>query len=198
MLQNTRDRYGLVAVVLHWAVALVVVGLFALGLWMVDLGYYDEWRQTAPALHKAIGVLLFLAVLLRLLWRQVQPRPAALPSHAAWERLAAGVAHAALYLLLFGVMVSGYLISTADGRPIDVFGLFAVPATLTGLPGQADIAGKVHLALAVALVSTAGLHALAALKHHLLDRDATLIRMLGIPPRTEPARPKAARQSHHR
>jgi cytochrome b561 len=89
--------------------------------------------------------------------------------------------HGLLYLLLFGVMVSGYLISTADGRPIEVFGLFAVPATVTGLPGQADRAGDIHLILAVTVIILAIVHALAALKHHFIDRDRTLVRMLRRP-----------------
>ncbi len=179
-LANTQTTYGLVAVVLHWLVAVVVVGLFALGLWMVELTYYDTWYRTAPAIHKAIGVSLFLVVAVRLAWRARGPRPVPLATHTPLERHAAGVAHLLLYALLLTVMLSGYLISTADGRPIDVFGLFQVPALISGLPGQADIAGKVHLALAIALVSLAAIHALAALKHHFIDRDTTLLRMLGL------------------
>lgn len=176
---NTRDSYGLLAILLHWLVAAAVVGLFALGLWMVELSYYDTWYRTAPAIHKSVGVLLFGVVVVRLAWRQLGPRPAPLDSHRPFERRAAAVTHALLYALLIAVMLTGYLISTADGRPIDVFGLFQVPAIISGLPNQADIAGKVHLYLAVTLVSIAGLHALAALKHHLLDHDRTLLRMLG-------------------
>jgi cytochrome b561 len=179
MLRNRHDTYGLIAVILHWLVALVVVGLFGLGLWMVDLTYYDDWYRRAPAIHKGVGVLLFLTVTLRLGWRGLGPRPAPLATHSGWERRIASVTHALLYALLFAVMLSGYLISTADGRPIDVFGLFSVPALITDLPNQADVAGEVHLILAISLVSLAGVHALAALKHHLIDRDRTLLRMLG-------------------
>ena len=68
---------------------------------------------------------------------------------------------------------------TADGEPISVFGWFSVPATLSGLPDQADVAGEIHLYLAWALVVFAVLHAFAALKHHFIDRDPTLKRMLG-------------------
>ena len=74
---------------------------------------------------------------------------------------------------------AGYLISTADGVGIPVFGLFEIPALVSGLPDQADVAGVVHLYLAWVLVVFAGLHGLAALKHHFIDRDATLVRMLG-------------------
>jgi cytochrome b561 len=179
MLRNSRDTYGVVAVTLHWLVALAVIGLFSLGLWMVELTYYDSWYRTAPAIHKGIGVLLLLTIALRLAWRALGPQPAPLASHSTLERQAAATAHLLLYVLLFAVMASGYLISTADGRAIDVFGLFQVPATITGLPQQADVAGSVHLVLAIALVSLSGIHALAALKHHVIDRDRTLLRMLG-------------------
>jgi cytochrome b561 len=78
------------------------------------------------------------------------------------------------------LMLSGYLISTAAGRGINVFGLFSVPASINGLQNQADIAGKVHELLAFALIALTILHALAALKHHLVDRDQALKRMLSI------------------
>lgn len=179
MLRNTHDSYGLVAIALHWLVVLAVIGLFPLGLWMTGLDYYDPWYHRAPEIHKALGVLLFLVLLARLAWRLVNPRPEPEPTLSAFERRASSLAHALLYGLLFAVMAAGYLISTADERPIDVFGLFAVPATLTGLPEQADRAGDVHLALAIALIVLAGVHALGALKHHFIDRDRTLLRMLG-------------------
>lgn len=177
--RNTPARYGLVSVVLHWLVALAVFGLFGLGLWMVELGYYDPWRQRAPELHKSIGIVLFALMLLRMLWRRLSPPPPALASHGRATRVASKLGHGLLYLGLFVLMISGYLISTADGRAIEVFGLFSVPATLTGLPQQEDIAGLIHEYLAWALVIFAALHALAALKHHFVDRDATLVRMFG-------------------
>ena len=177
--RNTSVRYGLVSVVLHWLVALVVFGLFTLGFWMVGLSYYDPWRQSAPDLHKSIGILLFAVMLLRVLWRLCSPAPAALASHGRLTRLASKLGHGVLYLGLFGVMISGYLISTADGRGIEVFGLFSVPATLTCIAQQEDIAGAIHEYLAWGLVIFAGLHGLAALKHHFIDRDSTLLRMFG-------------------
>ena len=84
-----------------------------------------------------------------------------------------------LHVGLFAVLIAGYLISTADGAGIPVFGLFEVPALISGLPDQADVAGVIHLYLAWGLVIFAGLHGLAALKHHFIDRDVTLVRMLG-------------------
>ncbi len=101
-------------------------------------------------------------------------------------RIGAAFGHGFLYLGLFAVMIAGYLISTADGVGIPVFGLFEIPAVVSGLPDQADNAGVVHLYLAWVLVVFAGLHGVAALKHHFIDRDATLTRMLGAKPDVQP------------
>ncbi len=175
MWRNTPNNYGWISIGLHWLVAISVIGLFALGLWMVELTYYDPWYRRAPDLHKGVGVLLFFVMLARLAWHLGNPLPRL--SGAPWERLSARWVHGLLYLLLYALMVSGYLISTADGRAIDVFGFFNIPATLTG-KNQEDIAGVVHAVLAYGVIALATLHALAALKHHFIDRDNTLKRML--------------------
>ena len=178
-LRNSSSRYGWVSVFMHWGVALAVFGLFALGLWMVGLDYYSTWRKDAPDLHKSIGLVLFAVMLVRVVWRFISPPPPTLESYSRMTRLGAKFGHSFLYLALFAVMIAGYLISTADGVGIPVFGLFEVPALISGLPDQADTAGVIHFYLAWVLVIFSGLHALAALKHHFIDRDATLTRMLG-------------------
>jgi cytochrome b561 len=177
--RNSSSHYGLVSILMHWLVALTVFGLFALGYWMVELDYYSGWYKTAPDLHKSIGLLLFAVMLGRLLWRWISPPPASLPNHGRLTRVASRLGHSFLYLGLFVLMIAGYLISTADGRGIEVFGLFTVPATLTSIPGQEDVAGMVHKYLGWALVIFAGIHGLAALKHHVIDRDRTLVRIFG-------------------
>lgn len=179
MLRDTDNGYGLVAVAFHWLVAILVIGLFALGLWMVELSYYDPWYNRAPDIHRGVGIILVMIMVARVLWRFFNPKPAPLNSHSRFEQISAKAAHHSMYLLIFLVMVSGYLISTADGRSIDVFGWFSVPALLSGWDNQADIAGAVHEYSAWALVILAGVHALAGLKHHVIDRDNTLLRMLG-------------------
>ena len=177
--RNSSSHYGLVSIFMHWLVAVVVFGLFGLGYWMVGLDYYSSLRQTAPDLHKSIGLVLFAVMLARVLWRWFSPPPASLPNHGRMTRMASKLGHSFLYLGLFVLMISGYLISTADGRGIPVFGLFEVPASLTSIPDQEDVAGLVHEYLAWVLVIFAGVHALAALKHHFIDRDRTLTRMFG-------------------
>jgi len=178
-LRNSARHYGAVSIALHWLVALVVYGMFALGLWMVTLSYYDGWYHQAPELHKSIGVLLMLGLVVRLIWRHVSPPPKALASYSRLTHVASVAAHITLYALLFAIVISGYLISTADGQPISVFGLFELPATLTDAGAQADLAGTLHLWLAWSVVILSVLHALAALKHHFIDKDDTLKRMLG-------------------
>lgn len=178
-LRNSPSRYGTISVLLHWLIAITVYGMFALGLWMVTLSYYDGWYHQAPEIHKSIGILLMAGLVIRLVWRALSPLPRPLASYSRLTRLGAAVAHLALYLLLFGIVISGYLISTADGKPISVFGLFEVPATLADAGSQADLAGSIHLWLAWSVVILSVLHGLAALKHHFIDKDATLTRMLG-------------------
>jgi cytochrome b561 len=174
--RNTETAYGLVSIVLHWLVAALAIGLFGLGVWMVELDYYDPWYRQAPWLHKSLGVVLFGIVLLRVLWRHTNWRP--VPIGSALQTRAALAVHALLYLALLALPLSGYLISTADGRAVEVFGMLRVPATLSGLDGQEDIAGRVHQLLGLILMSLTGLHAAAALKHHFVDHDRTLRRML--------------------
>jgi len=176
---NTEDRFGWLAIILHWLMALAIVGLFFLGLWMVELDYYHPWYQAGPDIHRSIGVLVFLLLIVRFVLRLLSPPPAPVAGLSRFETVAAHLAHWGLYLLMLLVPLCGYLISTADGRAVDVFGWFSIPATLTGIPQQEDVAGQLHYYSALLLVLLSSLHALAALKHHFIDRDQTLARMLG-------------------
>ncbi|PAU88241.1 cytochrome B [Pseudomonas sp. WN033] len=181
--RNTHTRYGLVTVLLHWGVAVTVIGLAILGLWMTDLSYYSPYYRSAPFWHKSTGIALAAVLVLRLLWRWINPKPAHLPNHARWEVRLASAVHGLLYMLLFLIVISGYLISTARGQGISVFGWFELPALVSGLPRQEDRAGDLHFWSAMLLLGLVALHALGALKHHFIDRDDTLRRMLGLRPR---------------
>lgn len=184
-LNNTSSRYGFVSVFFHWLSALTIFGLFGLGFYMVDLTYYDAWYKTAPELHKSIGLIFCALMILRLLWRRKQIKPNHLASHSTFERKAGKVIHNVLYVLIFMIMLAGYLISTADGRGIEIFGVITIPGFGSLIENQEDIAGLVHQWLAYLLISLAVLHALAALKHHLIDKDDTLNRMIGRSLKTE-------------
>jgi cytochrome b561 len=177
---NTDTEYGWVAIALHWIVALGIFGLFALGLWMTDLGYYHPWYNRAPALHESFGIVVLALVGFRLLWRLVTRLPRFESGMARWERLAALTAHWLMYALMLTVLIAGYLIPSAQGEPVSVFGWFHLPPLVLGLEHQADTAGALHYWAAWGLVALAAVHTLAALKHHFLDRDRTLMKILGI------------------
>ncbi|SFR52719.1 cytochrome b561 [Marinobacter daqiaonensis] len=179
-LRTSDKRYGAVDMTFHWLVAVAVFALFGLGYWMVGLSYYNEWYRLAPHIHRSVGILLFGVILLRLLWRLVEIKPSPMASHSRFEVISARIAHATLYVLMLGAMISGYLISTADGSSIDVFGWFQVPSVTGRVERMEDVAGEVHYWATWALVVLAGIHGLAALKHHLFDRDDTLRRMLPV------------------
>ncbi len=168
------------SILLHWISAAAVVGLFAVGVYMVELTYYDPLYNRLPSLHKSIGLLHALVFAFWIGWRLANPWPAPVSGTGVLEARAARVAKHVLYWLIAAVIVSGYLIPTAGGAPISVFGWFDVPAIASGLPRQEDIAGLVHRYAAYGLIALAGLHAAAALKHHWIDRDGTLRRMLGL------------------
>ena len=179
-MKNTEQHYGLVTIILHWLVALAVIGLFSLGYWMVDLGYYDEWYKKGPDLHRSFGILLFVIMIFRVIWRKKQVKVASLVSHTPFEQNIGHLVHLGLYVLLFVIMLSGYFISTADGRGIEVFELFQVPSVGELINNQEDLAGLVHKYIAYTVMIMVVLHAFAALKHHFIDQDNTLKRMLGI------------------
>ncbi|WP_339806596.1 cytochrome b [uncultured Marinobacter sp.] len=179
-IRNNIQRYGMVNVCLHWLVAFTVFGMFGLGYYMVGLGYYDPWYRSAPDIHRSIGVLLFMVVIFRLVWRLLDTHPQALVSHRRFEIVLARIAHFLLYGLMLVVMISGYLISTADGSSVRVFDWFEVPSATGRVRNLEDSAGEVHYWSTWTLVVLAGLHGLAAVKHHLIDRDNTLRRMLPV------------------
>ncbi|MDN4503633.1 cytochrome b [Alteromonadaceae bacterium BrNp21-10] len=175
-LANNQFSFGWVSIVIHWLSAITIVGLFAVGWWMVDLDYYSEWYQTAPHWHVSVGILLCLVTVFRLIWRWCQPSPKGIG--AKWEQIAAFAAHTILYLLLFVLFTAGYLLTTADGRGIEVFNWFTLPSMGELFEKQEQLSGDIHEFAAYGLIALALIHALAAFKHHFINKDETLNRML--------------------
>ena len=180
MLHNTTLRFGLVSILLHWLMAVLIIGLFALGWYMVELTYYDKLYNTLPFLHVGIGIILAILFVFRAIWRGINPVPEPIQGSSRFEVVAAKLVHWALYGLIAIILLSGYLIPTANGSGINVLDLFEVPATITSIPRQEDINGWIHEYLSYLLMGLVVLHALAALKHHFINKDNSLRRMLGI------------------
>jgi cytochrome b561 len=177
MVKNSKSSYGWGAIVLHWLMAVGVFLSFGLGLYMVELTYYDTWYRGSLELHKSLGLVLLFVWLIRMTWRLLNESPAM--SGTAIEKKAAHIVHSLLYVLMLALMMTGYLISTADGRGIEVFSLIEIPAiTSISFENQEDIAGDIHWVIAWSLMLMVALHALAAIKHQLVNKDGTLTKMI--------------------
>lgn len=159
--------------------AIALIGLYFLGDWMVDLGYYDTWYHKAPTLHKSIGMVVAAILVFRVAWSYMQPRPAPI-EEKQWRVMLAKVAHLGLYVMSAFIIVSGYLITTAKGQGIDIFGLLEFPALFAENVDRGELAGKLHDIGSQVFMLMVLLHTLAALAHHYVFKDATLKRMLRV------------------
>ncbi len=177
MLKNNSTHYGLISRLIHWLMALSIFFMFGLGLYMMDLGYYDAWRKGSVDLHKSIGMLLLLLLVFRTIWSFISTTPTPLAG-PKWEQMSAKAVHGLLYLLMFTLMLTGYLISTADGRGIEIFTLVTIPALPLSFDQQEDLSGEIHEILAYLLIALASFHGLAALKHQFINKDGALMRMI--------------------
>ena len=170
-------RYTRTAIALHWLMALVIVGLFALGAYMHELPF-SPIKLKLYSWHKWAGVCVFLLVFVRLAWRLTH-RPPALPAHMqGLVRVAAHAGHHVLYLLMFAIPLSGWLMSSAKGFQTVLFGVFPIPDLLSKDEALGEILQQLHFSLNMLLLAVVIGHVAAAIKHHLIDKDDVLTRML--------------------
>ena len=180
---NQRYAYGLMQIILHWIMAFSVIGLWILGKYMTTLDHYHPWYNLLPWIHRSMGSLLGAVVMASIIQHFIDRRPVSFGP--AWQQLLARSVHFLIYLLLTGSIVSGYLMSTADGHGLRVFDWFELPAPGLDIANLEDITGQWHYFLTWFLVFVLILHIAGALKHHFIDGDPTLIRMLGRHPAME-------------
>jgi cytochrome b561 len=184
-LLNTATSWGWPAKTLHWTVAALVIGMLVLGFTMVWLVSGLGTKFQLYQLHKSFGMLVWALVVVRLLWRWLNPQvPALPPGLKPWERTAASFTHRGFYALLLVLPITGWIMASASplGLPTMVFGLFTLP-DLVGPDAALEHGMKlVHGGLALAVAALLALHVAAALKHHFVLRDQVLARMLpGLP-----------------
>jgi cytochrome b561 len=176
-LKNPRDRWGAVSQGFHWLIVALLLVMAWLGLTMTELPDTAH-KARLYGLHKSIGLTILALALLRLGWRLYAGAPPMLAAIPRWQRRVAAATHAALYLLLFAIPLSGWVINSTSGFPLRWFGLFRVPA-LTGRDRALNaLAVTWHETLFWTLAALVLLHAGAAFHHHIVQRDATLARML--------------------
>ena len=173
-------RYSGPSIALHWLVAALLVATFPLGLYMTGLPLSPRKLQFY-SYHKWIGVSVFILAWVRIAWRLWRPPPPFPGAMAPWQRRAAHAVHGLLYVLLLAIPLSGWLYSSASGVPTVYLGLWQLPDLLDRDKSLADALRTVHRALNWTLAALIAVHVGAALKHHFVDRDGLLHRML--PPR---------------
>ncbi|MCX7164063.1 MAG: cytochrome b [Betaproteobacteria bacterium] len=173
-------RYSGLAIGLHWLIAVAILATFAVGLYMHDLPLSPQ-KLRIYSWHKWAGVTVFLFVVLRLGWR-LRHRPPELPAAMpAWQRNIATATHVLLYLLMFAVPLSGWLMSSAKGFQTVWFGLLPLPDLLSKNVELGKLLAEVHELLNFTMAALVIAHLGAALKHHFIDRDDVLTRMLPAP-----------------
>ena len=176
-MSTDQTRYTATAIALHWLIAVLLISLFTLGLYMHELPL-SPWKLKVYSWHKWAGVTAFLLVLLRLIWRYTH-RPPRLP--AAMSPLLQLVAHAGhtmLYLLMIAIPLTGWLMSSAKGFPVVYFGVLPLPDLVEKNKELGELLAVVHQILNYLLAALVVGHAGAAIKHHLVDKDDVLTRML--------------------
>lgn len=170
-------RYTRTAIALHWLVALLIFIAFPLGLYMHGL-VLSPFKLKLVSYHKWIGVTVFLLTLARLAWRMKHVPPPLPDTIPLWQQRAAHSMHFLLYVLLMAIPLSGWLMSSAKGFTVVYLGLVPLPDLVGKDKALGDLLAEVHETLTFGLLALVCLHVAAALKHHFIDRDATLRRIL--------------------
>lgn len=189
MLRNTPTGYGRIAIAFHWAMALMIIGMLALGLYMSGLPQTDQATFQLYQLHKSIGFVVLALAVLRLVWRLTNPSPRLPEKMHPIEKAAAHLGHIGLYALIFAIPVTGWFMVSASpwGIPTILFNVLPVPhlpvPAALGSQEQAESFFRLlHEYGAFLLIGLITVHIAAALKHHFIARDTTLKRMVSTGP----------------
>lgn len=179
--RNSEAQWGHVARLLHWSVAVLVIGLAVVGLLMQELPN-SLFKLKVYAWHKSFGLTVLALVVLRLCWRFVDPRPPYPASMPRWQQRLSDAAHGLMYVLLLAMPLSGWLYNSASNFPLRWFDLAKVPPLLAANPDLKPVFLAAHQYGFYLLGLLFAVHVGAALHHHFVKRDATLARMLpGLP-----------------
>lgn len=175
-LKNNAENYGLLARLLHWGMAILIIGLLAVGLLMEELS--APLKYQIYGIHKALGIIVLALVIGRLAWRFYSPPPALPTTLSSLQRLASHTLHIALYIAMVVMPLSGWAMSSAGGHPVSLFGLVELPALVEKNKELGHLFNEVHELVAYALIAAIVLHISAALLHHFVFKDNILRRML--------------------
>lgn len=176
--ETARERYSGVAISLHWLIALLMICGFYLGWIMTDIPGFTPTKLKYFSWHKWIGVTVFALAVIRLLWRLTHRAPPLPDTTTAFQKAAAHAVHGLLYLLMLAIPISGYFYSSSAGIQVVYLGIVPLP-TIIGPDKVLKAALRTtHIWLNYTLLAFFALHVLAALKHHFIERDGILGRMI--------------------
>lgn len=178
-LKNDTSRYGAIAQLFHWVIVALVIVQFVLAEKAEELPR-GAAKLATLAQHKSVGITILALAVLRLVWRWLGEVPAAPARTPRWQQLAAHAAHLLLYGLLIIIPLLGWLMSSARNFPVSWFGLVTLPDFIQPSESAFEFFHEAHELAAKSLFVVALLHAAAALKHHFIDRDDVLRRMLPV------------------
>jgi cytochrome b561 len=177
MIRNDSASWGGAAKAFHWVMALLILAQIVLGL-MAAGWHLSPTKIQLFFWHKSNGMLILGLLALRLAWRLANPTPALPAGTPAWERAAARASHAALYVLMIALPVTGWIVNSASNIPFRIFYLIPLPALVAPDKALADAVALVHRGLFVLLALVLVAHVGAALRHHFVKRNDILVRML--------------------
>lgn len=169
--------YTKTAIALHWLVVFLIIGAFPLGMVMSDLPL-SPLKLKLISYHKWLGVTVFILVVARLAWRTTHTPPPLPASMPRWEQRAANGLHHLLYLLLFVIPLSGWLMSSAKGMQTVYLGVLPLPDLISKDKPLGHLLATVHAALNYSMLALVVAHIAAALKHQFIDHDGIVARML--------------------
>lgn len=177
MYKNTENQYGFIAKLLHWAIAIIVFGLITVGFTMSGMAPSDtKWQLYG--MHKATGFSLLLLLLFRIFWRAVNITVRPTQGLPFWQVVISRLVHYSLYICMLTMALSGMFMSLYAGHNIDVFGVFTIQAFAAKNLALAKILHDTHFTTIWILCALIILHIMAALYHHFIRKDNTLLRMI--------------------
>jgi cytochrome b561 len=176
-IKNTNNRYGLITIMLHWIMAVLIIGLLAEGLYMVRIPVSLQ-KLKLFGWHKEYGMLVLILVCFRIGWRLANIVPALPDTIPQWQKFAARSAHWAFYGFMFAMPITGWLLTSASGLPVSFFGWITFPDMVAPNADLRIWFTVIHEWLGYGLIATICLHIGAALKHHFINKDNVLTGML--------------------
>ena len=174
-IRNSLNHFGIITIILHWVIAAILIVLLVFGLYMVGLPISLE-KLKYYGWHKEYGILALMLAMIRISWRLMNILPSL--SIPVWEKVIARLVHWTFYGFMFAMPISGWLITSSAGLPVSFFGWFVLPNLISPDPILMNLFIQIHQWLGYGLIALICLHTAAALKHHFIDKDDILRRML--------------------